>query len=186
MTDLLAQYGRLTRALAAAAPAAIPTLARVVFLLVFFTYFWNSAALKLDGPFSPTAGAFGQIFPRAAEAVLYNIQEASLLQKAVMVLGAWAEFALPLLIVVGLATRPAALGMIGFVVVQSLTDIYGHGLSGGDIGSWFDNVADATILDQRALWVFLLLVLVLRGAGPVSLDAVLNMARARLAPSAPA
>ncbi len=48
--------------------------------------------------------------------------------------------------------------MIGFVVVQSLTDVYGHGQS-GEIGSWFDRFPDAIIMDQRALWVFLLLVL---------------------------
>ena len=57
--------------------------------------------------------------------------------------------------------------MIGFVIVQSLTDIFGHG---GETGAWFDNLSDAAILDQRAFWVFLLLYLVFKGGGPISAD----------------
>ena len=62
--------------------------------------------------------------------------------------------------------------MIGFVVLQSLTDLYGHGAieEAGTLGAWFDKAPDAVILDQRALWVFLLLVLVVKGAGALSLD----------------
>jgi putative oxidoreductase len=67
--------------------------------------------------------------------------------------------------------------MIGFVVVQSLTDIIGHAASPATIGAWFDAASDALILDQRALWVFVLLTLVLKGAGPVSLDRVLALWR---------
>ena len=80
------------------------------------------------------------------------------------------------LIVLGLFTRLAALGMIGFVTVQSLTDVYGHGQT-GEIGAWFDRLPDAIILDQRALWVFLLLVLVIKGAGPLSFDRALKPAQ---------
>ncbi|MEM1388307.1 MAG: DoxX family protein [Pseudomonadota bacterium] len=159
------------------APWLIPTLARIVFALVFFFYFFNSAGTKLDAWATPSFGAFGQIFPRVAEAVSYDLTQASFFQKVVMVLGAWAEYALPVLILIGLATRLAAIGMIGFIIVQSLTDIYGHGLGPADIGAWFDNVASAVILDQRTLWVFLLLILVVRGAGPISVDAVLGWIR---------
>ena len=63
--------------------------------------------------------------------------------------------------------------MIGFVIVQSLTDILGHGVGGDDLGRWFDATPDALILDQRALWIMLLLPLVLMGAGPLSLDRLL-------------
>ena len=45
------------------------------------------------------------------------------------------------------------------------------------IGAWFDAASDALILDQRALWVFVLLTLVLKGAGPLSLDRVLAVWR---------
>ncbi len=102
-----------------------------------------------------------------AEAAGYDVTQATSFQKLVILAGIWAEFILPALVVLGLFTRAAALGMVGFVVVQSLTDIYGHG---GETGAWFDNLSDATILDQRAFWVFLLLYLVFRGAGPLSLD----------------
>ena len=61
--------------------------------------------------------------------------------------------------------------MVVFVIVQSLTDIYGHG---AQTGAWFDKVSDAVILDQRAFWVFLLLYLVFRGGGPFSLDRFLK------------
>ncbi len=84
--------------------------------------------------------------------------------------GTWAEFILPLLVVIGLFTRAAAFGMIGFVVVQSLTDVVGHGAS---LGAFFDAASDSA-LDQRAFWIFLLLYLVFRGAGPISLDRFLR------------
>ncbi|WP_289085909.1 DoxX family membrane protein, partial [uncultured Sulfitobacter sp.] len=91
--------------------------------------------------------------------------------------GTLAEFVLPALIVLGLLTRFAALGMIGFVVLQSLTDLYGHG-QWSALGQWFDRLPDGTILDQRGLWVLLLVVLVVKGGGPVALDRVL-LARRR-------
>ena len=80
---------------------------------------------------------------------------------------------MPLLIVLGLLTRLAALGMIGFVLLQSLTDIVGHGADAATVGAWFDRASDALILDQRAFWLLALLVLVLNGAGPLSLDRLL-------------
>lgn len=149
----------------------LPTLARFVFAAVLLIYFWNSGMTKLggsiDGLFEPTFNAFAQIFPKGAEAVSYDITQASTFQKLVILAGTWAEFILPALILIGFFTRFAALGMIGFVIVQSLTDIVGHGAA---TGSWFDNLSDGVILDQRALWILLLAVLVVKGAGPLSLD----------------
>jgi putative oxidoreductase len=69
------------------------------------------------------------------------------------------------------------LAMIGFVGVQSLTDIYGHGVEAATIGAWFDRTSDALILDQRLLWVFLLAVLVVKGAGRLSFDNWLKLDR---------
>jgi putative oxidoreductase len=82
---------------------------------------------------------------------------------------------LPLLIVLGLFTRGAALAIIGFIIVQSLTDIYGHGVDAATIGGWFDRSSDALILDQRLLWVFLLMVLEVQGGGRFALDRRLNL-----------
>ncbi len=152
------------------------TLARLIFAGVLLGYYWNSALTKLgDGVFGfvrPSDGAYIQIFPKAVEAVGYDTSQLGLFHWAVVTAGTWAEFVLPLLIVLGLFTRLAALGMIGFVIVQSLTDLYGHGgISQPEtLGAWFDRIPDSVILDQRAFWIFILLYLVFRGGGPLSLD----------------
>lgn len=157
-------------------PAVLTTLARFVFAAVLLVYFVNSGLTKVPGGFAdllaPSFNAFAQIFPKGAEAASYDITQATTFQKAVILAGTWAEFILPVLVVAGLFTRAAALGMIGFVVVQSLTDIVGHGAA---LGMWFDNLSDATILDQRAFWVFLLAYLVIHGGGPLSLDRLLGI-----------
>lgn len=156
----------------------VPTLARLVFAGVLFGYFWASAMTKLDGPFTPSLGAYAQIFPKAFEAAGFDVGQMGLWHRLVVLAGAWAEFVLPVLIVLGLLTRAAAMGMVGFVLVQSLTDIIGHGVAAG---AWFDRASDALILDQRAFWLFLLAALVLKGPGPVSADRFLGVERARLA-----
>lgn len=156
----------------------LPTLARLAFGGVLFGYFWASALTKFDGPFSPSMGSYAQIFPKAFEAAGYDPSGLSLWHALVVMAGGYAEFVLPMLIVLGLLTRLAALGMMGFVVVQSLTDIMGHGAAAG---AWFDRASDALILDQRALWLLLLAVLLCKGAGPLSADRYLGVEPARLA-----
>lgn len=160
----------------------LPTLARLVFAAVLLGYFWASGLTKigdgLTGIFQPSLGAYAQIFPRAMEAAGYDISQFGLWHKLVVLAGTWAEFILPLLIVLGLMTRLAALGMIGFVIVQTLTDLVGHGALSqpATLGAWFDRAADAPILDQRALWFVPLMVLVIKGAGALSLDRILTRA----------
>lgn len=162
------------------APALMPTLARLVFAGVFLVYYWNSGMTKLGegfaGLFEPSAGAFAQIYPRVAEALSYDFSQATTLQKAVVLSGTWAEFVLPALVVLGLFTRPAAFGMVGFVVLQTLTDVYGHGALNDPktFGAWFDRLPDSAIMDQRALWIMLLLILVFRGGGPLALDRIIS------------
>ncbi len=157
----------------------LPTLARLVFAGVLLFYFLNSGMTKLGdgiaGIWTPSVGAYAQIFPKAIEAAGYDTEALSLFHTLVVLGGTWAEFILPVLIVIGLFTRIAALGMIGFVVVQSLTDVYGHGATDA-IGAWFDRFADAAILDQRAFWVLMFLILVFKGAGPLSVDRALKPA----------
>lgn len=169
-----ALYSRLDRA----GDWLLPSLARFAFAATLVGYFWASALTKLgDGIFGflrPALGAYAQIFPHAFEAVGYDLSKLGLFHWAVATAGMWAEFILPLLIVLGLLTRPAALGMIGFVVVQSLTDIFGHGVDASTIGTWFDRAPDSVILDQRLFWVVLLITLVLKGGGPISLDRVIG------------
>lgn len=157
----------------------ITTLARLIFAGTLLMYFWASAVTKLGdgifGLFIPSVGAYAQIFPRTMEAVVYDTSQLTFFHWAVVVAGTWAEFILPALIVIGLFTRLSALGMIGFVAVQSATDLIGHGgLEHPEtFGAWFDRIPDSAILDQRAFWVFLLLVLVLKGGGPLSVDKIL-------------
>jgi putative oxidoreductase len=152
----------------------LPTVARLVFAGVLLVYFWRSAVTKTgDGIFgilSPGVGGYGQIWPRAMADVGFDPSALGWFHWAVVVGGTAAEFVLPFLILVGLLTRLAALGMIGFVIVQSLTDIYGHGAEGATIGAWFDNASNALIADQRAFWILGMLVLVFKGAGPFALD----------------
>ena len=47
----------------------LPSLSRLVFAAVLLGYFWASALTKFDGVFTPSTGAFAQIYPRVFEAV---------------------------------------------------------------------------------------------------------------------
>ncbi|GAB4306595.1 MAG: hypothetical protein Kow0058_18900 [Roseovarius sp.] len=178
---------RAPAALDSAGDVILPTLARFLFAAILAGYYWASAMTKIGdgvlGLFRPSIGAYAQIFPRVLEAAGYDTDALSLYHWAVVTAGTWAEFVLPALIVLGLLTRLAALGMIGFIVLQTLTDLYGHGVISepATLGAWFDKVPDSVILDQRPLWIFLLLVLVFRGAGPLAADRLIFAPRARRA-----
>ena len=156
----------------------LPLLARGVFATSLLIYFWTAGVTKLGpglfGFLSPAAGAYIQILPRAMELVNYDPDQLNTWHHIVVLVGTWAEFILPALIVLGLVTRFAALGMIGFITFQSLTDLYGHGgiTQPATLGAWFDKLPDGLILDQRAFWIFTLLVLVLKGGGILSLDRI--------------
>lgn len=138
-----------------------------------------------DGPaglLNPTVGAYAQIFPRAMERAGFDASQMATWQHGIVLMGSWAELLLPLLLLIGLATRLAALGMIGFVIVQTATDLVGHGALNDPaaLGAWFDRAPDAPILDQRLLWVALLSVPAVLGGGPLSVDRWLGR-RARAA-----
>ncbi|MEM6897956.1 MAG: DoxX family protein [Pseudomonadota bacterium] len=173
---------RLVAPLELASTAILTTAARAVFAGVLLFYFWQAGTTKLGegifGFLSPDAGAYIQIFPKAVEAAGYDISGLGAWHYLVVVAGTVAEFVLPLLIVIGLLTRLSAFGMIIFIIVQSATDLYGHGgLENGTFGSWFDRASDAIIADQRAFWILALAILVLKGAGPLSLDRLIFGAR---------
>ncbi len=159
----------------------LPIAARFLFAAVLAGYFWVSAMTKvgdgLFGLFQPSLGAYAQIFPKVMESVGYDVDALSLYHWAVVTAGTLAEFILPALIILGLLTRLSAIGMIGFIVVQSLTDLNGHDKWGDGLvlGAWFDAPSNSLIMDQRSLWVFLLLVLVIKGAGPLSFDRALRL-----------
>ncbi|MBF9058558.1 DoxX family membrane protein [Rhodobacterales bacterium HKCCSP123] len=171
---------------AALSPILLPTLARFLFVASLFGYYWNSGLTKtgdgLLGLVRLDTGAYIQILPRVFDAVGYDPSALGPLARAVVLLGTWAEFILPLLLLAGLFTRLAALGMIGFVVVQTWVDVMGHGAA---LGAWFDRHADG-LIDDRGFWLFPLILLVLKGAGPLSVDALLARRQSPSAPLTPA
>lgn len=153
-------------------------LARFVFLAVLFFYFLNSARTKVGdgiaGFFKVQDGAYFQILTEQGMAA-YDFDSANVpfYLDLIVYMGTYSEFLLPVLIVLGLFTRIAAIGMIIFVFVQSYVDIYLHKVNAETVGAWFDRESGALIYDQRALWVFVLLILVVRGAGALCLDRLL-------------
>ncbi len=152
--------------------------ARLVFLGVFCLYYTNSFFTKVGegfaGFFQIQGGAYFQIVPNLMDAAGYDPANLSIIAKAVVFFGTYTEIILPVLIVFGLLTRVAALGMIGFMAAQTYVDIYFHGADEKTLGALFDRVPDSLISDQRTLWVFVMLVLVIKGAGYISLDHLLG------------
>jgi putative oxidoreductase len=148
--------------------------ARVTFLAVLFLYFFNSWSTKaeegLPGLLSVRDSAWYQIAPWAVEAAGGDLAKAGFLDSVIVHAGTYAELLLPLMIVAGLFARAAALGMIVFVAVQSFVDIRFHGVGPETTGALFDRFPDSAIADQRLLWVFLLAMIVIKGAGWLSLD----------------
>ena len=149
-------------------------LARLVFLAVLLPYYINSALTKFGGPFSIADSAYYQIALPAVDAAGGDVSAVSIFPWGLMVLfGSYGEIILPLLLVAGLLTRIAALGMIGFIIVQTLTDVLVHNVDATTIGALFDLFPDSVILDQRLLWIFPLVYLVVKGSGLFSLDKLL-------------
>ncbi len=159
----------------------LPTLARFSFAAVLLVYFWNSARTKIGdgffGFFNPSDNGYIQVFPKKFEALGYDSSLFGTFDSLIVLVGTWAEFILPLLIVLGLFTRLAALGMVGFVIVQSVVDVTGHGVDAKTLGAWFDGPSNALIMDQRLLWMVLFVILIVKGAGPISVDRLLSRAR---------
>ncbi|WP_370311077.1 DoxX family membrane protein [Sagittula sp.] len=174
LNRLTAVHADLSRRLDLLSGPLTPLLLRAGFAATLLGYFWKSAGTKVfdrqgtEGIFdilTLESGVYAQMFPRQFEAAGYDPSKLSALHDLIAYAGTLAEFVLPLLIVLGLLTRLAALGMTGFVIVQTATDVLGHG---ADPGRLFDARYD--LIDERTLWVTLLMLLVLRGAGALSLD----------------
>ena len=152
---------------------------RFAFAAVLWVYFLNSARTKVGdgilGFFSISPGAYYQIALPAVEAAGGDIDAVAFLPWGLIVaMGTYAELLLPLLIVIGLFSRLAALGMIGFIAVQTFVDITVHHIGPEAIGGWFDRFPDSVIADQRLLWFVPLSVIILKGPGLLSVDALLS------------
>jgi putative oxidoreductase len=158
--------------------------ARLAFSSVLMAFFWNSAATKLGegfpGIFMAKAGAYAQVLPPIAEAAGYDASKIAFLPWGLIVhLAAYAEFLIPLLLLVGLFTRLSALAMIGFVAVMTFVDIKFHGIGEKAVGAFFDRTHDSIVSDQRLLWLLPLVYLVIYGGGAISVDALLAKVRSR-------
>lgn len=157
--------------------------ARFTFASVLYFYFLNSAKTKVGdgilGFFSVSPNAYYQIALPAVEAAGGDVSQVAFFPWTLMVVaGTYAEFILPLLIIVGLFTRIASVGMIIFIAVQSYVDIAVHQVGAETIGAMFDRFSDGLIADQRLLWIFPLVYLAVRGAGALSIDRLLTARRA--------
>ena len=149
--------------------------ARFVFLAVLFNYFFHSAKTKVGelpaGFFTIQDAAYFQIIPPVVERFGYDASQVPFWPyKLIVYAGTYAEFILPVLLLLGLLTRISAVGMIIFIAVQTYVDIAIHKVDEKTIGEWFDRLADAAIMDQRMLWLFLFFYLAIYGAGKLSLD----------------
>lgn len=157
-------------------------IARFAFAAVLWGYFLNSAKTKVGdgflGFFSVSSGAYYQIALPAVDAAGGDVDAVSFFPWGLIVyMGTYAEFILPLLIVIGLFSRIAALGMIGFIAVQTFVDITVHQIGAESIGALFDRFPDSVIADQRLLWIVPLTVIIIKGPGLLSLDAILTKFR---------
>ena len=153
--------------------------ARLMFSSVLFFYFINSAMTKVGSGFPGflvvEGNTYAQMFPKLFESVGYDASKIAFVPYGIMAYaGTYGEFLLPVAILIGLFTRAAALGMIGFLAVMTYVDIFGHDADAKTIGVFFDRIQDSAISDQRLLWLFPLVYLVLRGPGVISLDAILG------------
>lgn len=175
LSRLLHRYHKTTHALETATQGWFVSLtARFAFAALLLPYYFNSALTKFDagflGLFPPSAGAFAQILPPIAEQYTYNVDAIPFFPwHLVVIAGSLAEIVLPVLIVIGLFSRLSALGMIGFVLVQTVIDVAFHDVA---LGGLF-NAQPGQLVDQRLLWAFLLLIVVVKGGGKVSLDRLL-------------
>ena len=170
MKPVISLYLLIDKTLSRVLPPILPLLARGIFAATLLIFFLNSAWTKLgSNPFSPSIGAYAQILPQKAAMLNYNPASFSWLDWLIVMAGTYGEIILPLLIVMGLMTRLAAIAMVGFVFVMTYVDITGHQVMSGMI---FDRHING-IIDQRLFWICLLIVVAALGAGRFSLDYLL-------------
>ncbi|MGH1353341.1 MAG: DoxX family protein [Methyloligellaceae bacterium] len=160
--------------------------ARISFSSVLLYYFWNSACTKVEGgcfqlgmflipnSIEASSGSYSQIIPPIAEHYGYDASAIPFYWKTIVYMGTFAEFILPLMLLLGLFTRLSSLALVGFIAVMTFVDINFHGADAQTIGAFFDKVHDSAISDQRVLWLMPLIALIITGPGKVSLDYLLG------------
>ena len=127
--------------------------ARLRFSSGLFFYFITSAMTKVGSGFPGflivEGNTYAQMFPKLFESVDYDATKIAFVPYGIIAYaGTYAEFILPILILLGLFTRAAALGFMAFIAVMKWTDITGHGAK---IGGFFDRFQDSQPQLQNSL-----------------------------------
>lgn len=141
------------------APEAVEAVVQLLARVALAGLFWRSGQTKVEGfVFDLAEGRFEFGWPRLAPQAVDLFRDEYRLPllppEAAAVLAAGAEHLLPLLLVLGLGTRGAAAGLLGMTAVIQFF-VYP--------GAW----------PTHGTWAAALAWLVLRGAGPASLDALI-------------
>lgn len=157
----------------AVSPEFLGLATRLMFSAGLLGFFLGSAYLKvIDPTVGPTSlgdwftlrdAVFIQMAPTAYAEAGYDASALGWPYWAMAYAGTFAEFLLPVLILIGLFTRLAALGMIGFIAVMTLVDVTAHGVDARNI-----------VIVSRLVWVGALFFLVVRGGGWLSVDSLLG------------
>ena len=157
-------------------------LARFIFASTLLFFLWNSGFTKIDGyGLVDVTNALAQMAPKAIEEAGYDVSQLGLHYHLMAYAGTYGEFILPALVVIGLFTRVASIGMIIFIAVLTYVDVAGHATVAFDLSKAFDGLPGDSIVDQRLLWLFPLIYLAIRGAGALSVDGLLRAATATMA-----
>lgn len=152
----LSAYDRLTRYAASIEPVALLLLRWWVAMA-----FWKAGVVKFDDP-SGTAYLFN-----------YEYHVPLLAPAAAAFMGTWIELITPWLLGLGILARPTAafLFIYNIIAVISYPDLWPHGFWHGLIGDGFND---------HKVWGMMLLVVIARGAGTLSVDTLLRRFRGRI------
>jgi len=152
MKSIVAGYDRIAAALSARLPE---SLALLFLRIVLAGIFWRSGQTKIaDGHWFAISDSTYFLFETEYSGVPLLSPDLA------AIMAASAEHILPVLLVLGLFTRLAALGLLGMTMVIQIF-VYPD--------AWWS---------EHALWVAMQLVLLVRGAGLFSLDRLLAGKRA--------
>ncbi len=161
----------------------LATVARLAFAAVLLPYFLMTAATEFGGtPYSVgpnmpgtllSLGAFYQWAPWMVTDIGRGTNNLSILASMFLHLMVFSECVLPVLLVVGLATRTAAAGLMLLIAFTTLIDIFAHNAPAEIIGAWFDANPFDEIADLRLLWAMLIAIPLTLGGGPLSLDGLI-------------
>ena len=147
---MLTRYDAITMRLSGALPESLVlAFVRVVLAGVF----WRSGRTKV------TEGSWFQLSDTTYELFRTEYAAVPLPPELAAVMATTAEHLLPALLVAGLFTRVSALGLVGMTMVIQLF-VYPD--------AWWP---------EHSLWTAMALILIVRGGGQFSLDAVLTRAR---------